>query len=370
MADPFTPRKLKWLSAVCRDHEVPALGCRVAVLIADYLNRQRGEAWPSQDTLADACGVDPRSIRSAIKDLSEAGHLQISRSDRTASNRYVPLLDGSPIVPDERKQASGRLTPDERKNISGRTQRDRKPASAVTGSLFPPNLLNEPIEEESPSSDCSLFERAWSAFPAKGRERSSRKLARAQWERAARAAGDDPPSEPEPDPVDVAFRSWNILAERYGLPLAERLTETRRKHLAKRLDGGDLDRWRRALEAVERSRFLRGMAPPRKPGDRPFKAHLDFVLQASSFQKLIEGHYGDDAKPLGPVEPPVAPVSPWVARCRDFKRNHYWNTTDWGEKPGRAGCEVPAEILAEFGLPATPEPDPHEWRALRQAGGR
>lgn len=166
----------------------------------------------------------------------------------------------------------------------------------------------------------------------------------------------DLPEEPPPvDPVQAAFDHWNDLAQRYALPAAEKLTDTRRKRLEARLRDVGPEGWLRALAAIERSRFCRGMARPRSQGDRPFRADLDFVLQARSFQRLLEGSYGSDIEPLPPGgEALFVPASPWVARCRDLKRNGHWNTTDWGEKPGRAGCEVPAEILAEFGLPPTP----------------
>lgn len=48
------------------------------------------------------------------------------------------------------------------------------------------------------------------------------------------------------------------------------------------------------------------------------------------------------------------PNARWRHRCLAMSTNGYWNTNDWGPKPGRPGCEAPADILAEAGLPATP----------------
>lgn len=44
----------------------------------------------------------------------------------------------------------------------------------------------------------------------------------------------------------------------------------------------------------------------------------------------------------------VTAIDPWPQRVREFRRNQYWNTTDWGPKPGKPGCMVPPAILSEI----------------------
>lgn len=160
------------------------------------------------------------------------------------------------------------------------------------------------------------------------------------------------------DTARQAFDAWNALAQRCGLPIAEDLTERREKAIKARIEKGGLPRWARALEAVEASAFCLGQARP-KPGEKPFKANLDFVLQASSFQKLIEGNYGRDAKPVATPDLVVAvdPLDVWRRRVNAFRNGSgFWNTTDWEAQPGRPGCKVPPAILREFDLePATPQ---------------
>lgn len=39
----------------------------------------------------------------------------------------------------------------------------------------------------------------------------------------------------------------------------------------------------------------------------------------------------------------------WRPRLRSLKASSYWNTTDWGPKPGNPACLAPAGLLAEFG---------------------
>lgn len=92
---------------------------------------------------------------------------------------------------------------------------------------------------------------------------------------------------------ELAFQAWNTLAEQTGLPKAQILTQPRRSSLAKRLtECGGLEGWNAALDKVRCSHFLNG------GGDRGWKVDLDFVLQASSFAKLMEGSY-DDRKANG-----------------------------------------------------------------------
>lgn len=159
---------------------------------------------------------------------------------------------------------------------------------------------------------------------------------------------DDPPAPKPPDPVRTAFDLWNETAKRCGLPVAKVLDDARRKAIRKRLESGGLELWRKALAAVEASAFLLGQRPDRD--GRAFRADLDFVCQARSFKRLIEGFYGTDAKPPPKAQPQPDPNDRWRARMREFVTNGYWNTNDWEARPGRPGCVVPPEVLAEFGF--------------------
>lgn len=112
----------------------------------------------------------------------------------------------------------------------------------------------------------------------------------------------DPPEDPDLLPIEVdrtdvgeAVRAWNELAARCDLASVQKLTDARRRKLAARLrDCGGLAGWRAALGKVEASRFLRG------ENDRGWRADFDFMLQESSFVKLMEGKYDDrNPQPAG-----------------------------------------------------------------------
>jgi hypothetical protein len=155
------------------------------------------------------------------------------------------------------------------------------------------------------------------------------------------------PEEAGPDLARQAFDLWNETAKRCDLSIAEDLTPKRRSAIEARLKGVGLDRWRKALDAVEHSRHCRGLKP-----DSDWRANIDYVAKPSGFQKLVEGGYARDAKPPVPAAPagPVDPNDRWRRAMRSLKASAYWNTTDNGPQPGRPGCTVPPAILAEFGF--------------------
>jgi uncharacterized protein YdaU (DUF1376 family) len=116
-------------------------------------------------------------------------------------------------------------------------------------------------------------------------------------------------SSAKPDDVKAAFEIWNEAAQRLGLPRAEKLTERRRRDLRARLAEGGMPRWRAAIRAVEASKFCRGLK-----GD--FRADLDFVLQSRSFQRLLEGSYGQDCPVLADDGPKLKFDGPPELRAR------------------------------------------------------
>lgn len=87
--------------------------------------------------------------------------------------------------------------------------------------------------------------------------------------------------------LEAAMSAYNVVAGRCGLARAQRLTEPRRKKLVLRLaECGGLAGWGEALKVLEANAFLKG------DNDRGWRADFDFLLQQSSFTKIMEGSYG------------------------------------------------------------------------------
>lgn len=94
--------------------------------------------------------------------------------------------------------------------------------------------------------------------------------------------------EPRPE-LDDAIRRWNVMAGEVGLPTVQKLTNPRKVSLAHRLrECGGIEGWDAVLSKIRGSPFLLG------DNQRGWRANFDFLMQASSFTKLMEGAY--DAK--------------------------------------------------------------------------
>lgn len=160
MADDFTRTRSIWLTEIRRDPRVGhLLAFRLACELAEYLNRQTGDAYPSIDTLAAALHVDRRSVQRAIEKLVACGYLEVTdrRGGRTNTSHYRPKLAGEPVQIAERGAPTPPF-PDAKRGASGsekggvRVREGRRPRR--------PNLLNEPTDEPKESAALRAASRA------------------------------------------------------------------------------------------------------------------------------------------------------------------------------------------------------------------
>jgi hypothetical protein len=87
-------------------------------------------------------------------------------------------------------------------------------------------------------------------------------------------------------PLREAVRLYNETAEQVGLPQCQSLTKARRGQLQQRLsECGGIEGWKIALAKARDSPLCRG------DNDRGWKADFDFLVQAKSFTRLMEGAY-------------------------------------------------------------------------------
>lgn len=72
---------------------------------------------------------------------------------------------------------------------------------------------------------------------------------------------------------------------------------TRATHLQARwredLKRQSLGWWQQFFEHCSKSPFLTGRVPPRRPGNKPFEVSIDWIVDPTNFQKIIEGAYDD-----------------------------------------------------------------------------
>lgn len=207
--------------------------------LADHYNESSGACFPSLKTLAEECEMDKSTVVRQLDALEAAGFIE--RSARAREN-------GSQTS----TEYFLHMRPVAKYNSPCRKTQQAPVAKCNTHNLGTLNLGKEPIDDANASLALSA-----------------------------------------PSDVEAAVEDFNAMAERAGLPKAQKITPARKSALSKRLkDAGGLDGWRVALEKVEASPFCTGQ------NDKGWKADLDFILQERSFTRIMEGTY-DAKKPTG-----------------------------------------------------------------------
>jgi hypothetical protein len=126
-----------FLDQVRRDRGLPGNAFKVAYAIAQYINRETREAWPSQDTLIDMTSLSEPTIKRLIAALQARGHLHVQPGrGRGNSSRYrlLTLQKGSGETPFQERKG---FNPDDKRVQSCREK----------GSVLNPDLLNIPCED-------------------------------------------------------------------------------------------------------------------------------------------------------------------------------------------------------------------------------
>jgi DNA-binding transcriptional MocR family regulator len=93
-----TKRVCEWNAQVRHDAGVRHAAYRVASEIADHVNWETNEAWPSQKRLAERTGMSEGHVHASVHNLKERGHLDVTpgKPGRGHSNRYRLILKDRP----------------------------------------------------------------------------------------------------------------------------------------------------------------------------------------------------------------------------------------------------------------------------------
>lgn len=190
-----------------------------------------------------------------------------------------------------------------------RKENHRRRESGQTSLDFPPKPDRKSVALPTESPQTSAGNPAENALKGQGRDRDTKGTGTGKGD--SRVDGAGAPRPPDDDPIPLALdrrpeaeavRLWNESAERIGLPIAQRLTDPRRKALKIRLsESGGVDGWRAALAKVEASKFLTGKTG-RTNGHENWRCDLDFILREAKFTKLMEGGFDDPPDSSKPAD--------------------------------------------------------------------
>lgn len=206
---------------------IPTTEKMVLLCLCDFAN-DRGECWPSVDTLAGKCSLSDRTVQKAIKQLREWGII---------ATHDVP---GRPHMFTVNPRSS--FTPE---NAS------------------PPKMTAKPPKEIHPRGEAASPE------PSKNHQEPS----------------EGSPQEADALSVDEIVEGWNTLAGKHGLQRIARLTEERRRKAKAQARRFSVDDWVAVFAKISQSPFLLGQ------NDRGWRCDFDFILSERNFVKILEGKY-------------------------------------------------------------------------------
>jgi DNA-binding MarR family transcriptional regulator len=160
-AQSFTKERLTWLDTIAQDSRITPGAFRLAFIISAHINRETGDAWPGLDRLAEAMGMNERSVRRLVDELVNAGHIAKQRggdgrpnryrmqvSDRTnMSDQNVSRLDINVHSETNRPDICVQSEPCKTDQTGHLRPSDRTFVSLQTGHKCPPNSFIEPLEE-------------------------------------------------------------------------------------------------------------------------------------------------------------------------------------------------------------------------------
>ena len=106
---------MDWITCAAYDRRLKPVDFEVAFVVMQHVNEKSHECFPSEQTIADKCGLSPRHVRRSLKRLCATGWLK-SRRTRDA-NRYTvlftnvnPILDNMIVDRENRKRKAATLT--------------------------------------------------------------------------------------------------------------------------------------------------------------------------------------------------------------------------------------------------------------------
>ena len=88
----------EWRRAILKADELNATAQHVALVLAEYMDRDGGGAWPSHATLAAVCHRGERSIRDALKAIESAGFVHVRRCPGRVSTYLATVPDGGEVI--------------------------------------------------------------------------------------------------------------------------------------------------------------------------------------------------------------------------------------------------------------------------------
>ncbi|MGL1921968.1 MAG: helix-turn-helix domain-containing protein [Hyphomicrobiales bacterium] len=145
---------------------------------------------------------------------------------------------------------------------------------------------------------------------------------------------------PDFESFNLALDQYSELAKKYGLRIPRVVSaknEVKARKTIKALENMGSN-WVEYLRIIARSPHLLGK------NDRNWKASFDWIINPTNFEKIVNGNYEQDRPNEKPTE-----AEKWGRRLSGLREKDLW-VDSWGSKPGESGCQVPPQILQQYGF--------------------
>lgn len=254
--------------------DLPAVTKLVLLALADCSHPQTGKTFPSQGYIAKKTGLKRLSVNRHLKALVDAGLISASHtfddSGRQLNNDYILNLNVTGgCMREIHSGVSDKCTGGVSDAYTYPEVEEPEVGTKILDTSYPRPFddFQGDVPDGGMCSDDEPMPALIPGLPVVAKENMSRK-----------------------DELSEAVRLWNELADELDLAKMKKFTVARRASMKRRLDDcGGLSGWVAALDKVRSSSFLRG--------ETGWKVTFDFMMQESSFVKLMEGNYEDRKQP-------------------------------------------------------------------------
>ncbi len=267
----------------------------VLMMLAFRVNGQSGnfDVWPSHRCIADDAEMSVSSVKNHLNELESNGFIKIiaqfkSDGKSKSSNIYRLQVRMSVQTPHKTVEVDCDVVGADHSQLLAMGSADPQPnfdppiASTLTDPIancLPMELLNMNYRNELDHS---------ASDEADGQSKDLQLFEQFQIE------------DPDARLIETIEQSWKSLSDRYAGIVGIRGIDARRERLAllRASQGKDkletkTDVWKKIFDNIEKSSFLRGMAPPGRDRREPFRLNFDFVLKPVNFTKILEGGFND-----------------------------------------------------------------------------
>jgi hypothetical protein len=273
-----------------------------------------GRCFLSHQTIADRTDLHRRCVGLKLQLLELRGLIRRerrtdARGHRTSDNLILTFAtETSQSAPDALRTSPDQGAPDAHRS-------DAQSAQGARGDVGPKRMTGHPKAHDT---SCLSAPRAQEAIT----------------EATSEAEGDvEPKSKPLPPKATVsefANRIWKLAPKdsRHRSSLSD-LTlaleaALKRNHDLDAVMAGVAGYFATEAARKENGKFAKGVH--RVVQRDRWKDHLPNPIEAAS-----------PAQPVG---------DKWKSRLESLRASRFWNSTDWGPRPGKPGCLVPADLLA------------------------